>query len=226
MAERIIELYRIPVNLPDSLLTRMVRVLSPDERTRADRYKFEQDRRRFIAARASMRAILGARLGLAPERVPFRYGPHGKPALAECRAGEPLHFNLSDSGDWAVLGLTHAGEIGVDIEALRPIPEIASIAERFFSPAEEAWLRSLPLHEQPWAFHRIWTCKEAYLKALGAGLSLDTRSFTFDFAVKPAHLMDVADAWTLIEMTPAPAYAGAVVAPGEGWEITWREWAP
>jgi len=226
----LIELVRIPVNQPDHLISRLFRVLSPDERARADRYQFDQDRRRFIAARAAMRSILGARLGLPPERVPFRYGENGKPALADSRAG--LHFNLSDSGDWAVLALTTHGELGVDIEALRPIPEITSIAERFFSPPEEAWLRSLPLHEQPWAFHRIWTCKEAYLKAIGAGLSLDTRTFVYDFTVRPARLLTIDGVpvdpaqWSLIELTPAPAYAGAVCAPGQGWEIKWRDWAP
>jgi 4'-phosphopantetheinyl transferase len=208
------------------VLTRLSGLLSPDERVRAGRYQFEKDRRRFMATRGAMRTILGALLGLAPERVAFRYGEQGKPALANARTGSPLYFNLSDSGDWAVLGITTDGEIGVDIEALRPIPEIRSIAERFFSPTEETWLRALPLHEQPWAFHRMWTCKEAYLKAVGSGLSLDTQSFAFDFTVKPARLIGADPGWTMIEFTPAPAYAGAACVLGQGWEISLRDWAP
>lgn len=233
MADAIIELHRIPVNQPEPVVGRLLRVLSPDEQHRAGRYQFARDRAHFIVARAALRSILGARLGLPPERVRFRYGANGKPALADCRAGDQLHFNLSDSGDWAVLGLTEAGDLGVDIEALRPIPEIASISDRFFSPAEDAWLRSLPLHEQPWAFHRIWTCKEAYIKATGAGLAADTRSFTFDFAEKPARLTHVEGApdeparWTITEFTPAPAFAGAICAPGPGpWQISLRDWQP
>lgn len=222
----LLNLYRIPIAMPDHVLTRLNRLLSPDERARAGRYQFEQDRRRFIASRGALRSILGAHLRLAPERLTFRYGEQGKPALAKATAGTPLFFNLSDSGDWAVLGITDAGEIGVDIEALRPIPEIGSITERFFAPAEQAWLRSLPLHEQPWAFHRVWTCKEAYLKALGTGLSLSTQSFAFDFTVKPARLADADTGWSIIEFAPAPAYAGALCVPGEGWEISQRDWTP
>lgn len=221
-----LQLYRIPIALPEHILTRLGCLLSPDERARAGRYQFERDRHRFIASRSAMRIILGACLRLAPERVAFRYGEQGKPALANPNAGKPFYFNLSDSGDWAVLGITGDGEIGVDIEALRPIPEITSIAERFFAPSEEAWLRSHPLHEQPWAFHRIWTCKEAYLKALGTGLSINTQSFAFDFTVKPARLIGADTGWQIIEFTPAPAYAGAVCVPGEGWEISLQDWTP
>ncbi|HYF76020.1 MAG TPA: 4'-phosphopantetheinyl transferase superfamily protein [Symbiobacteriaceae bacterium] len=222
----LVTLYRIPIAMPDHVLTRLSRLLSPDERARAGRYHFEKDRSRFIASRGAMRIILGAHLHLAPERVGFCYGEQGKPALAKASADQPLSFNLSDSGDWAVLGVTGAGEIGVDIEALRPIPEITSIAERFFAPSEEAWLRSHPLHDQPWTFHRIWTCKEAYLKALGTGLSLNTQSFAFDFTVKPARLIGPDTGWRIIEFTPAPSYAGAVCVPGEGWEISLRDWMP
>lgn len=222
MRTNLIELYRIPLNLPDHIVERLARLLSPDERVRATRYHFAADTRRFTVARAAMRAVLGARLGLAPERVAFRYGEYGKPALAEAYAGQGLRFNLTDSGEWALLGISYGREIGVDMEALRPIPDMTAIADRFFAPAEAEWLRSLPLAEQPWAFHRIWTCKEAYLKAIGAGLSLDTRTFCFDFTAKPAQLLTDRE-WTVQECAPIPAYTGAICAEGTDWSFTFQD---
>jgi 4'-phosphopantetheinyl transferase len=223
MTAAIIQLYRIPLNAPEFTVERLARLLSPDERFRAGRFEFAADARRFTVARAAMRTILGSQLNLAPERVRFRYGEYGKPALAEGCAGADLRFNLSDSGEWALLGVARGLELGVDIEALRPIPEMTAIADRFFAPSEAEWLRALPLAEQPWNFHRIWTCKEAYLKAVGAGLSLDTRAFRFDFTVKPAQLLTDRE-WTIQEFQPMPAYTGAVCAEGTGWTLSWQDW--
>ena len=135
-------------------------LLSPDEQQRAARLVFREDRRRYIVARARLRQLLGARLDAGPETLHFVYSEHGKPALA---AGE-LRFNLSHCEDVAVYAFADGREVGVDVEREREVEDAEAIAERCFSPAERDACRAL-------GFLYCWTRKEAFVKALGSGLS-------------------------------------------------------
>lgn len=144
--------------------------LSADEMARANRFVFSRDRDRFIAGRARLRRILGRYLGQSPGRIAFSYGAFGRPEVTG------ISFNLSHSGEQAMLAVTKRAAIGVDIEAVRPIdPEVA---RTHFAPSEVKALMALPDAEQVGAFYRCWTRKEAYLKAVGTGLSTDLSSFT------------------------------------------------
>ena len=109
-------------------------VLSPAEITRAERLVQPKDRQRFITARTALRGILGSYLGLPPAAVSFRINAHGKPYLDPASA--MLQFNLSHSGDWALCAVTTAGEVGVDIERVRPCSPAyrLKVARRFFLP--------------------------------------------------------------------------------------------
>jgi 4'-phosphopantetheinyl transferase len=146
-------------------------LLSPDEEERASRFYFERDRRRFVVARGILRTLLGRYLGRAPGALQFRYGPNGKPALV-LRAGEvPLHFNVAHSDALAVFAFCRAGEIGIDLERIRPLPEWRQIAAAYFSAQEQARIEACPEEQRAEEFFAAWTRQEAALKAQGVGLA-------------------------------------------------------
>ena len=152
--------------------------LSPDEKLRAGRFLGADKRIQFVAARAQLRKILSRYLDIAPEAVAFEIGEHGKPRLSHAPG---LEFNLSHSGDAGLVGVSRGIRIGVDIEFEKPGRRFAGLAERFFSTPESAALLKLPTGDQPPGFYRGWTCKEAYLKAWGTGLTFPSNRFSVDF---------------------------------------------
>jgi 4'-phosphopantetheinyl transferase len=166
--------------------------LSEAERQRAARFFFERHRRRFIVARARLRELLGARLGVPPAAVELAYGENGKPRLVN----GSLHFNASHCGDVALFAFSATCEIGVDIEALRPIAGADAIAALFFSQSEKL---AVALLHKPLGFLRCWTRKEALVKGIG-GLSI------------PVHQLDVARArgWRVHSFFPLPGFIAAV----------------
>ena len=203
-------------------------ILSPDETIRAARFHFERDRHRFAVARGALRSLLGCYLSLSPAQVQINYSPRGKPAVSS-----PLHFNLSHSGELALLAVTRIGEIGVDVEHIRPVKDAGHIAERFFSPRESAAFKSLPRLKKPAAFFNLWTRKESWLKATGEGLSDSLSQVEVSFLPNETprflHLPQGAGApqeWLLHNLAPAPGYAGAVAIRAQAAAVhTWR-WHP
>jgi 4'-phosphopantetheinyl transferase len=153
--------------------------LSATELNKAARFVFERDRCRYIAAHATLRQLLAKRAALAPQDLEFTEGKYGKPAL---RNGAPCSFNLSHSDDEALVLIAAGGEIGVDVEVLRPVPDAQALAQRNFSAEEAAALvhTASPLRDS--AFLAGWTRKEACLKAIGSGLSIAPDSFTAGLA--------------------------------------------
>jgi len=154
----------------DELLER----LPVEERMRADRFRIDSARRRFILARALVRRELATVVGVDPLVIGLGVGDRGKPYLNRPTTGAPPRFNLSHSGDLVVLVVAEV-EVGVDVESLRPVPNAERLARRFFSPAERRTVLSLEGDERDHAFLRIWTRKEAYLKATGVGVALPLR---------------------------------------------------
>lgn len=150
------------------------RWLSEDERDRAQRYRRSGDRQRFVTARGVVRQRLGELLDRAPESLRFDYGAHGKPMIApDLQRSRSLQFNTSHSGEFLLLGCSWDGAIGVDLEAPRPLSDrqILKLAQRFFLPPELECLERCEGEARSALFLRYWTCKEAYLKATGWGLS-------------------------------------------------------
>src|SRR5438874_10904429 len=172
-----VHVWRTSLERPAETVRRMRSVLARDEQRRADRFRFERDRSRYIVGRALLRGLLARYLQTAPESLEFRYGEFDKPAL---RAGP--WFNLSHSGPIALYAFSGDGEIGIDLELDDADFARERIAERFFSPAEVAVLRSQPPAAQPRAFLTCWTRKEAFIKARGDGLSLALDSFDVTLA--------------------------------------------
>ena len=145
-------------------------LLSADELERAGRFVFERDRWSYIAARARLRLLLGAYLSCEPASIRFCYNQWGKPALAD-GFDEQLYFNLAHSHDRAVYVFTRQVSPGIDLEYERPFPEHQNFSRMFFSERENNLLASLSEVDRLAAFYKLWTCKEAYLKAVGAGLA-------------------------------------------------------
>lgn len=146
--------------------------LSPQELARAGRFAFDRHRRRYLAARCALRERLAQHTGIAARDLQLAEGPLGKPFLAQM---PPCYFNLSHSEDWALIGLSDESEIGVDIEMLRPMADAASLAQRHFTPLEAAACMALEGEARDAAFLRVWTRKEACLKAVGTGLGMSLR---------------------------------------------------
>lgn len=154
--------------IPASPLNANLDLLSADEQERAGRFHFERDRARFLVARSGMRKLLGACLGVPAAHIRFRYGTNGKPEMAEPACG--LHFNLSHSGDWALLAVAGA-PVGVDLEQVDARVKVVELARRFFSADDLDWLLAQPEELRHHAFFRLWVTREAWLKTGGDGLS-------------------------------------------------------
>lgn len=195
-------------------------LLSAEERDRAARFAFPRDRDRFVAGRARLRAILGGYLGEAPGAVRFRHGAWGKPEV------DGPSFNLSHSGDRAMLAVAWDVPVGADIEAVRVVE--SDLAQRAFAPGERRALAALPAEEQAAAFLRGWTRKEAYLKARGTGLSTELSSFEVTLGPDDPRLLRCASGeaglWRIADVDLGPGVAGAVAARTEGrpLRLRWR----
>ena len=210
-----VHLWRVSLTRPPFPFDLLWRVLNPAEIERAQRYRFERDRRRFVVARGMLRVILARYTGLAPNAIQFAYSDHGKPSLPSY---SELAFNASDSGEWMALGVTQQRLIGVDIEQERADVATLEIAERFFAPREVAALRALPSEQQIEAFFRCWTRKEAFIKAIGEGLSYPLHEFEVSLRPdEPARLLsvraepDAPQRWWVLDFPIAKGYAGAVI---------------
>ncbi len=147
------------------------RLLSPDETARAHRFRFESDRNNFIIARGTVRELLGQYLTIPPGELRFAYSAFGRPFVADFNAPTAFDFNISHSGGMALMAFSMGHRIGIDVEKVRQDFATDEIADRFFSSSEYAALRGLPEDERHAAFFRCWTRKEAFIKALGEGLS-------------------------------------------------------
>lgn len=219
---REVHLWRLHLEPPTRTLTQLAETLSPEEQERAARFHFAVHRQRFIAGRGLLRAILAGYLDLAPAAVTFAYGPQGKPRLKD----DGLRFNLSHSNDIGLLGITDLPAIGVDVEHIRPLRDLQAMARRFFAPGEVKRLLALPTPTQEVAFFRCWTRKEAFIKALGTGLSMPLDSFEVAFAGnEPPRLRHIGGdemagaSWALRAVEVGSGAVAAVAVPEHDWRL-------
>lgn len=183
--------------------------LSDDERARAARFVFEHDRRRFLAAHAALRQRLAARTGVAAAALRFVVGPFGKPGLDGVRCS----FNLSHSQDLALIVMAPDGEIGVDVECLRPVPDAHALAEQHYTAAERAALHGAGPLGRDRAFLMGWTRKEACLKAIGSGLSVEALAVDAGLhGERRVVLVETGCARVSVEVESLPGNAGWVGA--------------
>jgi 4'-phosphopantetheinyl transferase len=193
-------------------------ILSADERERASRFRFERTESAFTLSRGILRALLGRYLAIEPDRVRFAYEARGKPRLAFPESS--LQFNLAHSGEFAAYAFASGCAVGVDIEKVRTVPEQESIVRRFFAHEEcEEWL-DLEAAQRDGAFYLCWTRKEAYIKALGGGLSIPLDSFRVSLRpgapASPIHATGdpaAASGWSLYSLSPADGYIASLAVP-------------
>ena len=220
-----VDLWKVPLKRTDSELQLLEQSLARDERTRAERFRFDRDRRRFIAAHGLLRSILGRYIDVAPSALRFASWPLGKPFLVQPPRAN-LTFNLSHSGELALVAVTQDRRVGIDIEEIRFIDEVEVLAQRFLSPQENLVFQGLACEYKLEAFFDCWTRKEAYVKATGDGLSRRTESFDVAFAPREsARLLNVegqpkeASRWSLLGLVPASGYVGAIAVEGHNWTL-------
>ncbi len=212
---RDVQIWGIWLTAPDSVVGQYQLLLSVDERQRSDRFGSAKLKSLYVLSRSGLRILLGHYLNSSPEKIELTHRPNGKPEL---RSAVPLRFNVSHSGQMAVYAFTVGCELGIDIEELRPLEDAEAIAARHFSNAEISELRSLEGEERNLAFFRCWTRKEAYLKAIGEGLTVPLDLFQVTLLPEtPARLVhiggDIAAAgdWIFHNLDMAPGYVGAYV---------------
>lgn len=217
-ATKAVELLLTRLDIAPAAVVSAARLLSDAEQQRGARFAFVRDRSRYTVAHSWLRRLLGARLGVRPEAVELVYGQHGKPALAPHFAASALSFNLSCSQNLAVCALTSGREIGIDIERVLPLAAITPMGDRFFSQREQVSYRTLTEQDKAQGFFNCWTRKEAFIKALGLGLSLPLDTFDVTLAPgEPARILRVGSSagehcgWKLHSFIPCPGFVGAVV---------------
>ncbi len=210
---------------------RFSRTLAEDERDRAARTRHLPARNEFVVVRGLLRQILADYLGIDTRRLAFRTGATGKPYLVEPASALPLYFNVSHSHEMTLIAVTRRGEVGVDVEHLRPFANDLDLADRFFSHREATALHTLTAEDRIEAFFQAWTRKEAFLKASAHGLTygLDRVEVTL-LRDEPVRFLRIggeehaARHWSLHHLAPAPGYVGALAMNEHAYRLVCRHW--
>jgi 4'-phosphopantetheinyl transferase len=217
------EIVTIRLDTRPETVRAMAELLSAEELRRAGRYDFERDRRRFIVARAHLRQLLAIRVMTQPEAVELVYGRNGKPALARRSGNMDWRFSVSHRDEMAVFAFSLGREVGIDIEAIRDVRDADAIVSGFFSRSEQEAYLALDPGEKMLGFFNCWTRKEAFLKALGQGLSHPLDCFDVSLAPgEPARILRVINTpgcdcgWCLESFCPSPGFVAAVVTERQG----------
>jgi len=201
--------------------------LDSGELKRLERLRGSEVGRRWLVSRAALREILAAELRVSPASVRLRLDDHGRPRLDPVTDDAVLDFNLSHSGELALIAVAHGASVGVDVERLRPGRNPLRVADRFFSPAEVRAVKAVAPESQPGEFLRYWTAKEALAKGLGLGLKAPRGELELaqdaDGSLAPAR----AAGWTLTEIAALPeGYFGSLAVEGAPARMAVRDWLP
>ncbi len=203
------------LDLRAALVSDSALLLSPEERDRAAQLIFSSDYRCFVAAHAMLRQVLGAYLGVDPIALLFDVGPHGKPTLRVRPSEDPLHFNLSHSGETALLAVSRNGPVGIDIEQICPEIVTWSLVQAVCVQSEIEQFSALPEALLPRAFFNCWTRKEAYLKGIGEGLTVSLKNIEVSLDPRlPASLLraPTGNSWSIHDLDMGPQACAAVAA--------------
>ncbi len=186
-----VHVWHASLQQPVEVVQKLEAVLSEEERQRADRFRFAKDRQSYIVGRGILRNLLSRYTGIKPEEIQFKYNPAGKPFLANQEAVPEICFNLSHAGQLVLYAFSWGRQVGIDVECIRPMEEMDLVAERIFSPGEYDRFRKISEKDRLRAFYNCWTRKEAFIKAIGDGMSFPLQEFEVSFEPDvPAQLLN------------------------------------
>ena len=228
LSEEEAHIWRADLDLDENIQSSFLKLISADEKNRAQKFRFEDDRRNFIVARGILRSLIGHYLKINPEAISFQYSKFGKPGIAD---NNSLQFNISHSKSIAIFAFTKKLTVGVDVEFVNPNIEVRDIAENFFSRNEILNLLALPEQQQALGFFNCWTRKEAFIKAVGEGLSFPLDRFEVSLEPeKPAKLLatdwdpnDVSK-WSMYSMSAGVDFVGSLVIEGSVEKVKFYNW--
>ncbi len=219
----VVHLWHLNLECDASNLQRLEKLLSHDEQARAARYRFARDRDLFVAARGLLRELLARYTNVPATQLRFAYGAWGKPSLEEHPG---LCFNLSHSGDRALVAVAHQREVGVDIERMRTDIDMAALAGLVFCDAEKRLLYQRNGAARQGTFFQFWASKEAYIKADGRGVSLPLPQIDVSAVSGQVSVLDeqtgqwrICPHHRLKTVNAGPEFVAAVAAAGHDWEL-------
>jgi 4'-phosphopantetheinyl transferase len=231
--EAAVHVWRASLEAPEGAFEALHEVLSEDERVRAARFASEELQRRFIVRRGILRTLLASYLEASPRDLRFEYGPEDKPSLAGDPVWKALRFNLSHSYGKALFAVAREREIGVDLEKIRDEVEHDEIAQGYFAPLEAAALAEAPLESRAPLFFTYWTCKEAWIKAKGRGLTLPLDRFEIRLVhgESSARVIDLEDPnhdshGYVHQLDAAPGFAAALAVDDPDLGFSLWNWKP
>jgi len=216
---------------PSDAIVQLAATLSDEEQRRADRFQFNHLRESFIVARGTLRFILAQYIQLEPEQLQFEYTPYGKPFLSKKLNMPDLSFNLSHSNGLALYAIANHRRLGIDIDYIRAISDFEHVSAATFSAFENNQLQSIDGRLKTLAFFNCWTRKEAFIKAIGDGLSFPLDQFDVSLRPdEPARLLRIAGSeekaghWSMFSWQPTNEYVAALVVEETDCSVTYREW--
>lgn len=227
LVKEVIHVWCLPLDLPPQEQARNFSLLSPDEKARSEKFYFKKARDHFIAGRGFLRTLLGVYLNLDPTLLQFSYEQQGKPVLKEDSLGWPIQFNVSHSEGLGVLAFCLDHRVGVDIEYLRPLADFNDLARMVFTTKESTMISALSGEDKQELFYKIWTCKEAHYKALGAGLQIPMDKVGVKFKADGDGVLISSDGveinnWQLHLFNPRTNYQCAVCVEGGNMEVVFQ----
>jgi 4'-phosphopantetheinyl transferase len=226
-----IHVWRVNLACPPAEVFQLQNILSADEQKQAARFHFAHDQRRFVVRRAVLRQLLAIQLGLRPEAVRIESANFQKPKITGPENPKPIRFNCSHSADWALIAVAREREVGVDLEQHRQLADVENLAGEFFSAGENCELAGLSPALKLQGFFNCWTRKEAFVKAIGLGLSYPLNRFSVSLSPdRPAAILNVADdpaaleKWSMISPEANPDYSAALVFEGNKPDVKFFDW--
>jgi len=203
-----IDIWTIPLDTNHDSTEALKKLLDTQELERYDKLH-PNHQHRYLVSHAACRQILGGYTNTSAKQISYNKNDHGKPALDH---ENPVYFNLTHSHDLAILAISKYSEIGVDVEYFKNKASWKKIAQRFFTETEVSYLQNQPEDMQENLFFQIWTRKEAYIKAIGTGLSTSLSSFdaTTSKTIKPLNSTKSKAIWYQEDLNLSTQYTGAV----------------
>ncbi|HKP77029.1 MAG TPA: 4'-phosphopantetheinyl transferase superfamily protein [Longimicrobiaceae bacterium] len=233
LAEGEVHVWRASLLASPGELARLHELLSDEEKVRAARFRYDLHRGRFIAGRGIQRLLLARYLDADPAALRYRQAAHGKPMLDGPAAESGIRFNVTNAEDGLLLALATGRELGVDLEPLHRAVDRDAVARRFFSVPENEVYDTIPEEQRDAAFFTCWTRKEAYIKAVGDGLSMPLDCFDVTLRPgEPARLLATrgdpqqVERWTMRALDPGPGWLAALVVEGAAAEVRLFDWDP